>query len=356
MRLLSPVTMPLMLFMCGFSLDSLAGECKDWRTRNPAWIFCDDFESSAALVGPGRYFEVDNNKGDFAAIVGVGRGDSRGMRVIWQPGEVEAGNLKLGFGKNPSSYMNRGVFPDETFREIHYRVFVRMEKGWQGAPYKLSRATVISGSDWSQAMIAHLWTGNQENLMLDPVRCVDGNNNVKCKGYNNFANMEWIGQAKGASRIFSPDSGGKWMCIESYVRLNSPGKSDGVTAFWVNGKLEAKREGVDFVRGYTSYGLNAIFLENHWNSGSPKRQERYFDHFVVSRQPIGCNDSPDVVSLSPAQATRGGALSGSIGWGGRVPEGSLGFDATGRMQFPPLAPNAASHGARKSLSTPIFSR
>ena len=36
-----------------------AAECQDWKTRHPEWIFCDDFETTAALVGTGRYFEVE---------------------------------------------------------------------------------------------------------------------------------------------------------------------------------------------------------------------------------------------------------------------------------------------------------
>ncbi len=312
-----------------------AGECVDWRIKHPEWIFCDDFESNAPLVGNGRYFEMDDNKGDFTVVTGTGRAGSRGMRAIWQPGEVEAGNLKLGFGRNPSSYMNRGVSPNETFREIHYRMFVRMQEGWQGSPFKLSRATVISGSDWSQAMIAHLWSGDKDNLILDPVRCVDASGNVKCKGYNNFANMEWIGQAKGTTPVFSGNYGGKWFCVEAQVRLNSPGKQDGFNAFWVDGKLEAKREGVDFVRNYQTYGLNAVFFENHWNSGSPKRQERYFDNIVVSRQRIGCQDAEPVVGLDASGRRLKGAQPGETLWNGLLPDGAHRFDAVGRLRSLP---------------------
>jgi len=45
---------------------------------------------------------------------------------------------------------------------------------------------------------------------------------------------------------------------------------------------------LNFVDSYTDYGINAIFIENYWNSGSPKEQQRYFDNFVVSTKRIGC--------------------------------------------------------------------
>ena len=79
-----------------------------------------------------------------------------------------------------------------------------------------------------------------------------------------------------------------WFCIEAHVQLNDPGQANGVQEFWIDGGLEARKEGLNFVRGYTDYAINAVFLENHWNAGSIKLQQRSFDNFVVSTQPIGC--------------------------------------------------------------------
>ena len=80
------------------------------------------------------------------------------------------------------------------------------------------------------------------------------------------------------------------MCVEAHVRLNDAGQANGVHEFWIDDKLEARREGLDFVGSYKEYALNGVFLENHWNSGSPKVQERYFDNFVVSTKRITCAD------------------------------------------------------------------
>src|SRR5690606_16146937 len=41
---------------------------------------------------------------------------------------------------------------------------------------------------------------------------------------------------------------------------------------------------------YSAYGINALLLENYWNNGSPRQQERYFDNLVVSTQRVGCGD------------------------------------------------------------------
>ncbi|MCI0399805.1 MAG: hypothetical protein L0Y67_05495 [Gammaproteobacteria bacterium] len=278
----------LLCFQGGVSNFASAEECQNWQGSHPEWIFCDDFEDGTPLVRQGRYFEHDNNSGDFVITAGTGLNVSNGMRARWQTGEIGAGNIKLAFGNNPNAYMNKGIRATENFREIYYRMYLKMQNPWQGSPYKLSRATVITDNNWSQAMIAHLWSGQNYRLVLDPVRCVDQNNAVACTGYNDFASMVWLGATAGSTTIFDSQHAGKWYCIETHVKLNDPGQSNGIHEFWIDGALEASRTGLNFVNSYTTYGINAVFFENYWNSGSPKLQERYFDNIVVSTQAIGC--------------------------------------------------------------------
>jgi hypothetical protein len=71
------------------------------------------------------------------------------------------------------------------------------------------------------------------------------------------------------------------------VKLNSPGASDGVFELWVDGVREAARNDLDWHGSWNEYGINAVFLENYWNSGSTRRQARWFDDFVISAAPIG---------------------------------------------------------------------
>ncbi|MFQ5460761.1 MAG: hypothetical protein ACE5EL_08210, partial [Anaerolineae bacterium] len=246
------------------------------------------------MVAPGRYFEYGDAGGDFVPMPGVGVAGSRGMRARFRTGVVSAGGMKLAFGRNPNTYMNSSLRADEDFREVYYRQYLRMAPGWVGNPAKLSRATVFAERGaWSQAMIAHLWGGRGDVLALDPVRCVGPDNRVKCHGYNDFPSMDWLGYAFGTTPLFATTMSGQWLCIEAHVRLNTPGRSDGLNEFWIDDGLEARREGLDFVRSYTDYAINAIFFENYWNDGSPRVQERFFDNIVVSTERIGClADSP----------------------------------------------------------------
>ncbi len=266
----------------------LAEECENWHSRHPAWIFCDDFESVEALVNNKRYFEHDSNDSEFVPIENVGFNNSRGMRVLWQAGETGAGNLKLAFGRNPSSYMDKGIRNTEDFREIYYRMYLKMQSGWQGNPFKLSRASVISADDWSQAMIAHLWQGTTNELAIDPVSCVGQDNNVECVAYNDFDHMDYLGFKNGQTQLFAGGADNRWYCIEAHVKLNDAGQSNGIQEFWIDGQLEVSSDNLNFVGSYNDYGINTVFFENYWNGGSPAEQQRYFDNIVVSTQPIGC--------------------------------------------------------------------
>ncbi|MBD3392780.1 MAG: DUF5123 domain-containing protein [Chitinivibrionales bacterium] len=284
-------------------------ECDTWQEGHPEWIFCDDFENDDPLVASGRYFEYGDNDGDFVPVDGIGYGGSRGMRMEFEAGEVGAGGMKLAFGRNPNSYMNRQqIRPDEDFREIYYRMYLRMQDGWEGSPAKLSRATVFaSPGDWRQAMIAHLWSDDQERLLIDPASCVE-NGDVLCTAYNDFPHLNWLGYQSGITPVFDSAHDDTWFCIEHHVKLNDPGETNGVQEFWIDGTLEARRDGLDFTGTYTEYAINAVFFENYWNDGSPKEQQRYFDNIVVSTERIGCLDAAGGRQYLPARTPPPGGV------------------------------------------------
>ncbi len=259
---------------------------------NPDTIWYDDFESTATLNT--NYVEYVTDSGDFAPIASESLGGSgQSMRVRWQAGEVGAGNLKKTFGRAPGGYLQGSASrPTEDFTEVYWRQYVKMQEGWTGNPKKLSRAISFSSSNWSQAMIAHIWEGNGNSLGLDPVRGVNSASQVVTNGYNNFPNFSWLGKSDASSQIFDTAESGRWVSVEGRVKLNTPGQSDGVFQVWIDGQLESSRTDLNWVYSWDDYGINAIFLENYWNEGSPVEQERYFDDFVISTAPIGLATSP----------------------------------------------------------------
>ncbi|HRG34443.1 MAG: T9SS type A sorting domain-containing protein [Saprospiraceae bacterium] len=288
----------LFIAVCIFS--HLAGVaqsdfCK--KLNQPGLIFCDDFESTQAISS--RYFEYNNNNGDFVPLGGLGRNSSTGMRVRWQPGEVGAGSLSKSFGRTPSTYIGKNAsIPDSTFKEIYWRMDVRHQEGWLGGgPAKLSRALTLANGNWATGAMAHMWSGGQGDFYLgmDPATGIDASGKLVSTKYNDFANLRWLGFKAGNIPLYSSERVGEWFCIEGHVRLNTPGKSDGVFEFWINDTLQAGSYNLNWHGNWNAdernYGINAIFFENYWNAGSPVLQERYFDNLVIATSKISCKSA-----------------------------------------------------------------
>ena len=106
--------------------------------------------------------------------------------------------------------------------------------------------------------------------------------------YNDFAKLRWLGATSGTTPLYRGAALGQWHCVEAHVQLNDAGQSNGIFEFWVDDVLNARKSTLNWVGSYNAYGINAVMLENYWNSGSPVVQDRFFDNFIVSTQRIGC--------------------------------------------------------------------
>lgn len=243
------------------------------------------------------YFEAPDPNGSFRRSSDAGVEGSSGMRARFEQGASDAGSLHLAFGRTPDAYRRPADAGTEDYAEVFWRVFLRHQDGWiGGGGDKLSRAFIYHSPDnWGQAMLAHVWSGgsaqNRDYLIIDPASGTDSAGNLRTATYNDFANFRWLGSARSGTAIFDAAHVGRWYCIEAQARLNTPGSSDGVFRLWIDDQLEAEREGLNWVGSYQGYGINAVFLENFWNNGSPVAQERYFDNFVVSTTRIGCGQT-----------------------------------------------------------------
>ena len=286
----------IVIFFCTwFFVPTFGQECFSCSDTLSGTIFCDDFESTAPLAD--RYFEYGDANGGFVPMDGVGRDGSRGMRVKWQVGQVGAGGFKKSLGRTPDSYIgNHAVNPTSDYDEIYWRIDLSTQLGWQGGGAdKLSRATTLANSNWAQGMIAHIWSAGTDNefLVIDPASGIDAEGNLVSTSYNDFANFRWLGAKVGNIDLFSTENSGKWYCIEAHAKINTIGANDGIFEFWINDTLQAGSYNLnwhgDWNADSLNYFINAIFIENYWNSGSPVAQERYLDNFVISTDRIGCN-------------------------------------------------------------------
>jgi len=264
-----------------------ASECG--ATQPAAWIWCDDFEQNRLA----SYFEYDSANGDFMRVAGVGVNGSYGMRARWSTvGQSSAGSLHLAFGKTPSSYFKPVDAGTQNYRDIFWRMWVRLQSGWTGGGAdKLSRATVFANANWAQAMAAHVWSGmspDENYLLLDPASGTDSAGALQTTQYNDVNNFRWFGAVRGNTALFATAQAGNWFCVEAHAKLNDAGQSNGVFELWINGTLDAQATNLNWLGSFSAYGINAIFFENFWNAGAPQVEERYFDGIVVSTQRIGC--------------------------------------------------------------------
>jgi hypothetical protein len=253
-----------------------------------AWIWCDDFESDRRA----RYFEYDSAGGAFVRTANVGVNGSFGMRAHFAAGAVSVGALRVAFGRVPTTAFRPVDAGVTAYRDVYWRMFVKTQAGWiGGGGDKLSRATSLVSVGWSQAMIAHVWSGVgalDTHLIVDPASGTDAAGTLQTTQYNDFTHLRWLGSAPSSTALFDAMRAGQWHCVEAHARLNDSGTSNGVQELWIDGAAEAQRTGLNFVGAYSAYGINAVFFENYWNAGSPVAQDRFFDGLVVSTQRIGC--------------------------------------------------------------------
>lgn len=267
----------------------IADECVHSK---PGWIFCDDFESDRLK----QYFEYNDARGSFTRTPAVGVLGSTGMRVHFDSGQVNAGSLRLAFGKTPAAYIHPVDSGTAIIREVYWRMYVRTDSNWTGGGGdKLSRAQSLVSPEWAQAMGAPVWSGDAgaitNYLMIDPYSGIGPTGKPVTTTYNDFPNLHWLGAVHGKTPVFDAEHVGRWYCVEARVRLNDQGQSNGEFDLWIDDSLEAAHPHLNWVGDYGEFGINTVFLENYWNAGSPVTQNRYMDNFVVSRRRIGCGSA-----------------------------------------------------------------
>lgn len=213
------------------------------------------------------------------------------MRAAWRAGDVGAGSLHLALGRTPTSYARPVDGGQQDYRDLYWRLYLLLEPGWAGGGgYKLSRAQILATPQWAQAMIAPVWSGagsSRNYLLLDPFSGTDPTGRLVTRSYGD-ANLRALGQVRSVTPLFESTRIGRWQCVEAHARLNDPGQTNGLFELWVDGRLEAARSGLNWVGAYAAYGINAVFVENYWNGGSPRTQSRIIDQFVVSIARVGC--------------------------------------------------------------------
>ena len=80
----------------------------------------------------------------------------------------------------------------------------------------------------------------------------------------------------------------RWYCIEQYLKMNTPGKTDGILKAWVDGRLAFEKTDIRF-RHVTHLKIEQIWM-NVYHGGrkpSPHDQHLFIDNVVIAKKYIG---------------------------------------------------------------------
>jgi hypothetical protein len=83
---------------------------------------------------------------------------------------------------------------------------------------------------------------------------------------------------------------GKWFCFEMMMQTNTPSNADGAMAYWVDGALIHREEGMMW-RTSPTLALNRIRIQHYITESDANgfSNRVWFDDVVVSTDPIGCH-------------------------------------------------------------------
>ncbi len=112
-------------------------------------------------------------------------------------------------------------------------------------------------------------------------------------GYNTPYTYRVYWDDFGTHKRFVP---GKWHHVEMHIKLNTPGRADGVLQGWLDGVLSCDDSANANVRAaaQSKIKLNHLFFSTFFGGtsdvdfyASKKDEEAYFDEFKISRERIG---------------------------------------------------------------------
>ncbi len=252
------------ILCCLFFNPIIAGECDNWQTNHPQWIWCDDFEGEQNLNT--QYEDVSTSSGSFAAQNGDAYSGTYSLLQNYSQGQVDAGWIIK---------VNNDGFNDHVFMRWYHK----FEEGFEGFPPKMGRLRYRDRSSWNTVFAVHCWLENDGTVCMD----------VSAENSSQANSSGWLPIALSDFTFSDAANIGRWICFEMEVLVNTSGQTDGLYRLWIDEELKIERTDVD-LRGSTNDKINELMLDCYWNGGSPKPQKRYFDNFVASTEKIGPYD------------------------------------------------------------------
>jgi len=229
-----------------------------------------DFRSEVDRVGkPGRRgFEPLVGQ---ALEVGIPAGKHLGMDVRYR-------------------FADAGTEPDE----VYFRYYLRFASDWdpktEGGKLPGISAT-YSSAGWGGRKADADKGWSMRGLFLRPPATgnpFQGGTPIGTYAYH--ADMEtdygdnWTWSAGGRGVL----ERNRWYCIEQYVKVNQPGRKDGVLRAWVDGHLVLEKSGIR-LRDSASLHIEQIWMNVYYGGldVAPSDMHLFIDNVVVARDYIG---------------------------------------------------------------------
>ncbi|MEM9069287.1 MAG: polysaccharide lyase [Myxococcota bacterium] len=271
--------------------DGLAAEFVDDEgiAAHPDVLMADGFESPDWMENwsrhGGDFVVTDEDQFGFTPLVG------RALRARIPEGENT--------GLNTSYYFMEEV--GEEPEEIYFRYYLRLGDDWnqsiQGGKLP-GIAGTYNTAGWGGRRSDGTNGWSARGLFIETIPA-DANNPLAgftpVGSYVYHADMEgtfgdnyvWTDRwgAGGHGGVFERD---RWYCLEHYVRMNTPGETDGILRGWVDGRLSVERTAMRF-RTVDSLRIERIWM-NLFHGGtpvSPYDQHVFIDNVVIARSYVG---------------------------------------------------------------------
>lgn len=138
--------------------------------------------------------------------------------------------------------------------------------------------------------LINLTDGNTTDRRYQVYIVVDGNNQYAIT-YSDIGDWTFRGlnQNVGTRETVRFD---QWDRLKMYVRLNTPGSSDGIVRMWINGELKLDHSGLN-LRENTDYGMNKLILSSYTAHESGSNGMQWYDHWILSEtDPVAGDISP----------------------------------------------------------------
>jgi len=286
------------------TLETLADPAALARLESPGEVFFSSgFEEEDALDG--WYNRIGEEEGR--------------TRVARDPAKARAGNAALELSTSDAEGRSQGAGVTRWFHpghaRVHFRRYIRFASDYdQGNLHHTggSLYAVAGANRWAEMGKAGLRPVGDDRygIGMEPWRDYGRNPSPGAwMLYTYWMDMEidrdghyWGNMLRPPPERASIPERGKWVCLETMLRANTPGEPDGELAAWIDGKLYLHLTGIRWRAAGAEDVLPKRASLDHYVHESRRENRVWYDDVALSTGYIGPRDGPlPIIELRPRE-------------------------------------------------------